>query len=87
MVAEIAGVKPPRLKLPYGFALLLGHMFEVQARITKKPPVVSVSQVRLGRMGEHFDNSKAVNELGLPLTPIARTVENTVDWFRENGYC
>jgi len=86
LVAKIAGSKPPRLKLPYGIALLLGYVFEIQARITKKPPVVSVSQVRLGNMGEHFDNSKAVNELGLPLTPIARTVENTIDWFRENGY-
>lgn len=86
MVAEIAGVKPPRLKLPYGIALTLGHLFELQARITKKPPVVSVSQVRLGKMGEHFDNSKAVNELGLPLTPIRTTIEKTVNWFRENGY-
>jgi len=86
LVAGIAGVKPPRLKLPYGIALLLGHMFEVQARITKKPPVVSVSQVRIGKMGEHFDNSKAVNELGLQLTPLGETIEKTVRWFTENGY-
>lgn len=86
LVADVAGVKPPRLKLPYGIALMLGHFFQIQSRITKKPPVVSVSQVRLGKMGEHFDNSKAVNELGLPLTPIRITVENTVNWFRENGY-
>jgi dihydroflavonol-4-reductase len=86
LVADIAGVKPPKLKLPYGIALLLGHIFEIQARITKKPPVVSVSQVRLGKMGEHFDNSKAVSELGLPLTPIRTTIENTISWFRENGY-
>lgn len=86
LVAEIAGVKPPRLKLPYGIALLLGHMFDIQARITKKPPVISVSQVRIGNMGEHFDNSKAVSELGLPLTPIRTTVENTIVWFTENGY-
>ena len=86
LVADIAGVKPPRLKLPYGIALLLGHMFQIQARITKKPPVVSVSQVRIGKMGEHFDNSRAVNELGLRLTPIEKTIENTVKWFTENGY-
>jgi len=86
LVAEIAGVKPPRLKLPYGFALLLGYAFHIQARITRKPPVVSLSQVRIGRMGEHFDNSKAVDELGLRLTPIKTTVENTIDWFTQNGY-
>jgi dihydroflavonol-4-reductase len=37
-------------------------------------------------MGEHFDCSKAVNELGLKLTPIRKTVEKAINWFRENGY-
>lgn len=86
LVAETAGVKPPRLKLPYPVALLLGFVFEAQARITKQTPVVSLSQVRIGNMGEHFDNSKAVNELGLKLTPIKTTVRNTIDWFTQNGY-
>jgi dihydroflavonol-4-reductase len=86
LVAVTAGVKPPGLKLPYPVAMLLGYAFAVQARITKKPPVVSLSQVRIGKMGEHFDNSKAVDELGLPLTPLETTVKNTIDWFVENGY-
>ncbi|MEW6554474.1 MAG: hopanoid-associated sugar epimerase [Actinomycetota bacterium] len=86
LVAEIAGVRPPRLKLPYRAALLLGHVFEARSRVTRKPPVVSVSQVKIGRMGEHFDNSKAVRELGLPLTPLEVTVEKTIKWFTDNGY-
>jgi dihydroflavonol-4-reductase len=86
LVAETAGVKPPRLKLPYPVALLLGYVFHVQARITKQPPVVSLSQVRIGNMGEHFDNSKAVNELGLTLTPLKNTIKNTIDWFTQHGY-
>jgi dihydroflavonol-4-reductase len=86
LVAETAGVKPPRLKLPYGVALMLGYVFHVQARITKQPPVVSLSQVRIGNMGEHFDNSKAVSELGLALTPLKVTIKNTIDWFIQHGY-
>jgi dihydroflavonol-4-reductase len=86
LVAETACVKPPKLKLPYRVALLLGYVFDIQARITKQTPVVSLSQVRIGNMGEHFDNSKAVNELGLTLTPIGITVKNTIDWFIEQGY-
>ncbi len=85
-VGEISGVKSPKLRLPYPVALALGHLFELGARITKKPPVVSASQVIIGNMGEHFDNSKAVNELGLPLTPIEKTIADTIQWFRENGY-
>jgi len=86
LVGEISGVRSPRLKLPYRVALTLGYLFELGARITKKPPVVSASQVKLGNMSEHFDTSKAVNELGLPLTSIKKTIANTVRWFRENGY-
>ena len=86
LIAEIAGVKPPKRKIPYRVALLLGYLFQVGARITKKPPIVSVSQVRLGKMGEHFDCSKAVNELGLKQTPIKKTIEKAIDWFRENGH-
>jgi dihydroflavonol-4-reductase len=86
LIAEIAGVKPPKRKIPYRVALLLGYLFQFGARIAKKPPIVSVSQVRLGKMGEHFDCSKAVNELGLKQTPIKKTIEKAINWFRENGY-
>ena len=86
LIAEIAGVDPPKLKIPYRIALLLGYIFQLGARITKKPPIVSVSQVRLGRMGEHFDCSKAVNGLGLKQTPIKKTIEKAINWFSKNGY-
>lgn len=86
MVGNISGVKPPRLKIPYRIALMLGYLFEFGSRFTKKPPVVSASQVILGNMGEHFNNSKAINELGLTLTPIEETIAKTVQWFRENRY-
>jgi len=86
MIAEIAGVKPPTRKIPYHVALFLGYLFQMGSRITKKPPIVSVSQVKLGNMGEHFDCSKAINELGLPQTPIKKTVEKAFNWFKDNGY-
>jgi dihydroflavonol-4-reductase len=86
LVAEIAGVKPPKLKIPYGLALFLGYLFQFGSRITKKPPTVSVSQVRLGKMGEHFNCSKAIKELGLPQTPIKQTVKKAIEWYQEHGY-
>ena len=56
------------------------------AFITKKPPVVTASEVRIGKMMEWYDCSKAVNELGLPQTPIHMTIKKALNWFRENGY-
>jgi dihydroflavonol-4-reductase len=86
LIADIAGVKPPAIKLPYKLALVLGHIFELGAYITKKPPVVTASEVRIGKMTEWYDCSKAVNELGLPQTPIETTIKKAINWFKENGY-
>jgi len=86
LIADIAGVKPPAIKLPYKLALALGHIFELGSYITKKPPVVTASEVRIGKMTEWYDCSKAVNELGLPQTPIETTIKKAINWFKENGY-
>ena len=86
LIAEIAGVKPPALKLPYRTALVLGHFFEFMASMTKKPPVVTASEVRIAKMTEWYDCSKAVNELGLPQTPIEATIQKALEWFKENRY-
>lgn len=86
LIADIAGVKPPAIKLPYKLALALGHIFELGSNITKKPPVVTASEVRIGKMTEWYDCSKAVNELGLPQTPIETTIKKAINWFKENGY-
>ena len=86
LIADIAGVKAPSIKLPYSIALALGHIFEGVSFITKKPPIVTASEVRIGRMTEWYDCSKAVNELGLPQTPIEQTIRKALNWFEENGY-
>jgi dihydroflavonol-4-reductase len=85
-IADIAGVRPPAVKLPYHLALALGHLFEFGAFITKKPPIVTASEVRIGKMTEWYDCSKAINELGLPQTPIDLTIRKALNWFKENGY-
>jgi len=85
-IAEIAGVKAPSVKLPYRLAVALGYVYELGARLTKKPPVVTASEVRIAEMTEWYDCSKAVNELGLPQTPTDVTITKALTWFRENGY-
>lgn len=86
LIAQIAGVKPPEIRLPYPLALTLGHIFEFVSSITQKPPIVTASEVRIGRMTEWYDCSKAINELGLPQTPIEDTIRKALEWFKANGY-
>ena len=86
LIGEVSGVKPPRLKIPYPLAIMLGYGYQLVSNITKKPPVLTAPMVRMGSKYAYFDSSKAVNELGFPQTPIKTTVEKAVNWFRENGY-
>ena len=85
-IADIAGVRPPNIKIPYRMALALGYLFEAGAFLTKRPPVVTASEVRIGKMTEWYDCAKAVNELGLPQTHIDVTIGKALNWFEANGY-
>lgn len=86
LIEEVSGVEPPRRRLPYPLALLLSYSYQLVSRITKKPPALTPSMVRTGGAYAYFDCSKAVNELGLPQTPVRVAIEKAVSWFRENGY-
>ncbi len=86
LVADVAGMKPPKLKFPYPAVLATAYLYGIVAAISRRPPVVTPAAARVARMYGYFDSSKAVKELGMPQTPIRTTVEKAVNWFRENGY-
>jgi dihydroflavonol-4-reductase len=86
LIAEVAGVAPPKLKVPYLAALAVAHGYELMSRFTDEHPVATVSELKIGRLGETYDCSKAITELGLPQTPVAESIRRSVDWFRANGY-
>ncbi|CAN5403751.1 NAD-dependent epimerase/dehydratase family protein [soil metagenome] len=85
MIARAAGVAPPKYKAPYVAALAVAHGYEFASKFTGKHPVATVSELKIGRLGETYDCSKAINELGLPQTPIEQCIQQSVDWFRANG--
>jgi len=86
LVSEVGGVKPPKFKMPYSVAIVMAHVYQLAANITGKPPLMTAPMVRALSGYSYYDVSKAVNELGLPQTPIRTTIEKAVNWFRENGY-
>ena len=87
MAAEIAGVAPPRWKMPLPLAVALGHLSEfLSNHFTHKPPYGTAAEIKLTSRRMYFDCSKARRELGLPQTPIRHTLEKAITWFREHGY-
>ncbi len=86
LIGEVSGIEPPKRRIPYSVAIMLGYAYQFIANITKKPPVLTAPLMRMGSKYAYFDVSKAVSELGLPQTPVKTTIEKAINWFRENGY-
>ncbi|MBU6428891.1 MAG: NAD-dependent epimerase/dehydratase family protein [Cyanobacteria bacterium REEB65] len=86
MIAQIARCKAPRLKIPYSVALAAGIASEAASWVTGRPPRAPVVGVLMARKKMFFDCTRALTELGIPQTPVAQAVEQSVRWFRDHGY-
>jgi dihydroflavonol-4-reductase len=85
-VAAVTGRTAPRVRLPYLPVLFAACVNETLSRITKRPPRIPLTGVRMARKYMYFDCSKAVRELKMPQGPVEGAVERAVQWFVENGY-
>lgn len=85
-LAEVSGLRAPRVRIPYGVALVVGYVSEGMAALLRRPPAVPLVGVRLARYPMYFTAQKAVRELGLPQSPIQDALQRAVQWFREHGY-
>jgi dihydroflavonol-4-reductase len=86
MLSGITGLKAPRVKLPYYPILFAAYVNEAISAVTKREPLIPLAGVQMAKKFMFFDPTKAVTELGLPLTPVTASLERAVDWFRRHGY-
>jgi dihydroflavonol-4-reductase len=56
------------------------------AALTRRPPQVSLTAVRMAKKRMFFSAAKAVSELGLPQTPPEAALADAVAWFVARGY-
>jgi dihydroflavonol-4-reductase len=85
LIAQIGGGKSPSIKIPRSVAVASGHLYRLLAEITGKSPVTTAAWVRVGSEYSFWDSSRAINELGMPQTPIRESIGNAIDWFKDNG--
>jgi dihydroflavonol-4-reductase len=86
LIAQAAGVPPPRWRLPYSVAIAAASATEALAWITRTEPLLPRQAVHTTRMGQRLDGSKAVQQLGLPQTPVEEAIRRALEWFRLNGH-
>lgn len=81
VLARQTGRRAPRLRIPYGVALVAAHGGELWARFTGRPPRAPLAGVRMARYKMWFSPAKAIRELGLPQTPPEEAFRDAVAWF------
>lgn len=86
-LASLTGKQAPRVKIPYGVILGISQVNELfMGTLLRREPGIPVEGVRMAKKHMFFDASKAVQELGLPQTPVEQALERAIRWFRDNGY-
>lgn len=81
-VARVAGVKPPRFKIPYRIARLVGRAGDfIESR--GKEPLTNSTQIQYAYTDKfRFTCAKAQRELGYTYGPLEPAVRDALDWFR-----
>lgn len=85
-IAELVGRSPPRLRLPRELIFPIAYGAEAWARLTGKPPFVTVDGLRMAKKKMFFDDAKARSELGYASRPYREGLADAVAWFRAGGY-
>lgn len=84
-IANIVGVPPPALPLPYPLARIGGWLGDLTAVVTRQEQTLNSVVAKLGYIRHYYSGDKAVQELGMPQTPIDQAISRAVDWFKTQG--
>jgi len=85
LVAEVAGKRPPSVRLPEGAVWPVAWAMEVFANLTGIPPLVTRDHLKMARKKMFYSSAKAMRELGYSPRPARAAVVDAVAWFRANG--
>jgi dihydroflavonol-4-reductase len=85
-LSRLTGLPAPRLRLPHAVPLAAAAVATLVARVTGRPPRISLESVRMSMHRMFFDAGKAVRELAFPQSPVEEALLRAVAWFREKGH-
>ncbi len=85
LVAEAAGRKPPRVKLPIRALYPVALASEALATVAGIEPLVTREVLAMAKKKMFFSSAKAVAELGYSFRPPREAVADAVAWFRAQG--
>lgn len=81
LLAQAAGRKAPRLRLPYPIALGLAYADMLVSGRRRRRARIPLEGVRTAHEIRFASSARAIRELGLPQTPVRTALEKAVRWF------
>ncbi len=87
MLADITGRRAPWLRVPVGLVVALGYLdLWIERKMLRRRPFIPLEGVKVSRKPMYVSCQKAVNELGMPQSPVEGALEKAVHWFRQWSY-
>ncbi|MDP8255456.1 MAG: SDR family oxidoreductase [Candidatus Alcyoniella australis] len=86
LIAETIGSRKPLGPLPRWLSRGVGLAADLWGRATNTAPEVNAASIKLSFEPQYFTPQKAIDELGLPQSPVADAIRRAYDWFCEHGY-
>jgi farnesol dehydrogenase len=80
--SRLAGLKPPRVHIPFAAATVLGAGLWAWAELTGHPPLLTPAAVATFKEHWAYTSAKAERELGYRITPLEEGVRRTLEWLR-----
>ncbi|MEO0349229.1 MAG: SDR family NAD(P)-dependent oxidoreductase [Cyanobacteria bacterium P01_A01_bin.15] len=85
-LAEASGRPVPRQRLPRFAVRLWAAIQNLIGRINGKKPYLPADMVRVMLSRQWFDSTKASQGLKTSYRPLQETIQDTVQWYKHNGY-
>jgi dihydroflavonol-4-reductase len=84
-IAKVAGVKPPRFRVPHAAAWLMGKWGDFQES-RGKDAIANSTTIRYAFTTKfRFASTKAATELGYTFGPLEPAISDALAWWRANG--
>jgi dihydroflavonol-4-reductase len=85
LIAEVAGQRPPSIRLPEALIWPVAWAMEKTAPLTGIAPMMTRDHLKMARKKMFYSSAKAAAELGYQARPAREAVVDAVAWFRAAG--
>lgn len=85
LIAEVAGKRPPSIRLPEALVWPVAWAMEKAAPLTGIAPMMTRDHLKMARKKMFYSSAKAQTELGFKARPVREAVVDALAWFRAAG--